>query len=208
MKTNTDENETETETTFRVVVECREGGNWAEIDEETSYHDSLEDAEAEMAQQISTLSGEGNEFGPGEYRVTITDDDGNEIDSEDCIYDPTKDRLENADVLLTEVGEFSTLIIAADSEGFFRMEKNGGTQGAISRQEGDGRWSEMEKGIEELSLIEAIRALAEENGFSIAVDIVAKHGDCQGRKGVIREIADDLDDEEREEIADEIEDDE
>lgn len=97
--------------------------------------------------------------------------------------------------------EFSTLIIGLDDEGIFKTKQNGGSKGAYSRQESDGRWSQMAEGLEKLSLVEAVREIgnAKECTFSEAIDIIAE-ASTQDRDDIIRKIADDLEDKEREEI--------
>jgi len=179
---------------WSVAIEYRDGSQWIGL-ENVGEYDSEKQAETAAADTVSAVE-QGQDCEPGEYRVTLTAPDGTET-REECSYDPAQDVLDDATIVLEDEGEYTTYKAGITDDGnYFRTYQNGGSRGAHSRQQGDGRWDTRADGIQEItltemiddiierenvSLLDALRFLAEKHPSECADDLAEKYASESGR---------------------------
>lgn len=174
------------QTTYTLSIDYRDCGNWLETGDPSSTFDDLDEAKA-----AADAADEGD-YGPGEYRAVVTDDDRDEVYTYEWKVDPEQDKYDAATWLVEDEGEYSTASYGIGENGeYLYTSQNGGSRGAHSRQEGDGRWSNMADEIEEISLVQLLGALISHEGGDVmdAVKVVAEAHPEKMADDLILEIA-------------------
>lgn len=190
-----------TETKYTVSIDYRDSGNWLETGDPSESFDDLDEAKE------SADGAEGGDYGPGEYRAIVTDEDGDEVYRHEWRVDPEQDKFDAAKWLVEDEGEFSTEYYGIGEKGeYLHTIQNGGSRGAHSRQEGDGRWNEMADEVEEIELKELLKAIISNDGGDIldAAKKVADAHPSESLDDIILAVADEWDwsEEEKESVLD------
>jgi len=188
-------------TTYVVSSEYRSSGNWLSTDYASETFDALDDA-------VTAADGASSGYyGPGEYRAVVTNTEtGEEVHEYEWKVDPEQDKFDEATWLVNDEGEYSTTSYGINDEGEYLYTcQNGGSSGAHSRQEGDGRWSNMADEVKEITLSELIKALMAAEGGEImdAVKRVAKAHPSKSEDDLVLDLADEWDwsDDEKESVS-------
>lgn len=148
---------------YTVDISYRDSGNWMPTgDDREDFYDFSEACDY-------AKNAENGDYDDGEYRARVRSAAGDIEYTHEWRVDSNQDELESAIWLIEDEGEYTTEYygISEDRETFLYSDQNGGKQGAHSSQEGDGRWSDMADGIEEINLEDIIRAFID-RGYSLA----------------------------------------
>lgn len=154
---------------YTVSYEYRACGNWLGTGDPAEFFD---DEDAAIAAADAMDSGD---YSEGEYRATVHCEQTEEkIHVNEWEKDPAAEVADATTWLVEEEGEFTTEKWGVSADGkYVHQDENGGSRGAHSRQEGDGRWSQMADAVDEITLDELARAIIESEGGDIINALVA-----------------------------------
>lgn len=126
-------------------------------------------------------SAKDGDYSDGEYCATVQDEDGDTVHTCEWRVDANQDDLDAATWLAQEEGEYDTKKWGISGDGNpVSTIQNGGSSGAYSAQEGDGRWSEMAAPVEEIGwgdLVSAIIAATGDSAEDVLRSIADAHPD-------------------------------